>query len=79
MTKDEYDQKLKDVQEIEAQTGLKILTRFEHHAKDGSIHDAGWSWNGFTVFRQTKPFTPETTYWVNEEQWGKIVYSDPTR
>lgn len=79
MTKQEYDQKLKDVQEIEAQTGLTILTRFEHHDENGAISAAGWTCNGRTVFEQSRPFTPETTYRVDEEQWGKIVYADPTR
>jgi hypothetical protein len=79
MTKDEYDQKLKEVQEIEAQTGLDILTSFQHHDNDGSIDSAGFSNQGQTVFRQTKPFTPETTYWVDEYLWRGIVYRDPTR
>jgi hypothetical protein len=79
MTKDEYDRMLKDVQEIEAQTGLQILTPFQHIDDDGMIHSAGWTHNGLTVFRQTRPFTPETTYYVNESAWGRIVYSDPTR
>lgn len=79
MTKDEYDRMLKDVQEIEAQSGLDILTKFEHIDKDGMIHDAGWSHNGMTVFRQTRPFSPETEYYVDRHEWGKIVYADPTR
>lgn len=79
MTKDEYDRKLKDVQEIEAQTGLQILTRFEYHDKDGAIAEAGFSHNGRTVFRQTWPFTERTEYFVDDRLWSGIVYSDPTR
>lgn len=79
MTKEEYDRKLKNVQEIEVQTGLQILQSFQHHDNNGQLAEAGFRNRGRTVFRQTKPFTPETTYWVDEHLWSGIVYRDPTR
>lgn len=79
MDKAEYDQKLKDVQEIEAQTGLEILSRKQSYDKDGKLSEVSYSNNFNTVFRQTYPFTLETTYWVDEQLWNGIVYRDPSR
>ena len=80
MTREEYNQKLQDVQEIEAQTGLTILKRVEFHDAEGRLTSAGFSdAGGHTVFRQTDPFTGHTEYFVDEARWGNIVYRDPTR
>lgn len=80
MTRDEYNQKLQQVQEIEAQTGLNILRRWEHHdTKTGRMTSAGFTGNRGTVFRQTDPFTGHATYWIDEALWRGIVYRDPSR
>lgn len=79
MDKATYDRKLMDVQEIAAQTGLKLLTVNMHYDDDGRMVEATWSNNGQTVFRQRHPFTEHTTYHVDEGLWRRLVYSDPTR
>lgn len=79
MDKEEYDRLFKDVQELEAQTGLKLLTRNESHYRNGDLSEVSWSNNGRTVFRQKDPFTPHSTYFVDMAEWGQIMYRDPTR
>lgn len=42
------------------------------------LSEVSYSNNFNTVFRQSRPFTPETSYWVDEQLWRGIVYRDPT-
>jgi hypothetical protein len=79
MTRDEYNRKLQEVQQIECQLGRSILEGFQFYDEQGQIAVCGFTHRGATVFQETKPFTPDTEYEVNEQALRRIIYCDFTR
>ena len=75
MDRAQYNAQLQEVQEIEDQVGYPILRPYQYY--DGErLAECGYSLHGFTVFRQTNPFTDHSRYFVDESQRRKIIYCD---
>jgi len=80
MTRDEFNRRLQEVQEIEAQCGFQILSPYRYYdPKTHELLEAGYGTKRGTVFRQVRPFKKDCEYFVDEGLYRCIVYSDHTR
>ena len=77
MEQDTFNRMLQTVQEIEGAVGYSILKLHTSYRPDGCIHEAAWcDASGNKVLWQTRPFTSEARYGVNEACYWRIVMTN---